>query len=1164
MALSNQTVGEQAIERFLSERSLAVNLSSQERDALREYIEGTSAAIPEIGRSMNGYAFQALNALEDLEKECDRSVFLRALGVFVRLTGNPMMRVRAVDMWMGTYLGPIGFQRLQQGEDGWRPERANRMRIAWEYLGETGLPVWLKDQLNDLNSDSYAREWINVAQVLADLEQVRPGSAAAVQKRLPQAVIHMAAGDAAGAKREIEAIVHRLVLSGRPPAKAYLSGDELDEAFLKERHEQQRDALEAKGLKRLPSVMKADAFQKDILTLSALLLLALNRRGGKEQLLEQADEAEQALLEGIRMLFAFAPIDLIDALLDAEMAEPHTLDARKLLAGVVDVDEPYRLLMQFSYQCDGAEVKLSALEQAVAADADAARRAAEIARPGLTKGLLLYLLEKTGHEVPELERQLQQLAVGQYGRSSGTRKLKAYLNGELTLDELKAAEPDRVYSGWGMFEGERESDVRLFGLLDRREPLVERFFIVFSGTDTRNRMLPLLRFPLFDIADLFGRYGRSPGVDKETLLLHALELSGYWATAADKDGSYEALISSEMDACLALFKKGSAELRQDILRVLFAAGRDCDAQQRARGVNLGLTDSSKAVVALAQEQLIQMKDPAFYVSLYRKAKKGKVKDMVLDAVGQLENAEAVYRELLEQEDTDSYRQLLEQLLVTLNATPAEAHAALGKAVDGKKLARLEWLEQRRLPELIDQQGKALPPETQRYVLSQSMEYVGVNPIVDQMRSYADMRSLSRFALAVLEQWLEQQAPAKEKWVLFLAAPLGGPDLVERLAAKVREWTDSARGAIAAEAIKAMAYSGELVALREIDRLQRTIKNRQVKQAAIDALTLAAEQMNISTEELEDRLVPTLGFDPDGKRLFSYGVREFEVRVNNELELVIVQRDTGKTLKSLPAPGAQDDAELAAEAKSEMTRLKKELKQLISVQSMRLESSLSKQRLWSVDAWRSLFVDNKLMQKFAIGLIWGVYRDGQLQEQFRYMDDGTFNTVDEEEYELAADSRIGLIHPLELDADTLDAWSGQLEDYEIVQPFPQLKRQVYRMSPELAKERVFKDLPQDKLSPSAFTRQMERLGWYKGEALDGGWFAQFFKDYDGLLAELVFSGTSIVYYEGLDPVELEGIAFYPEGERPYHYGNKKGLKLEDIPLRVFSETVYDAMRAAGQA
>ena len=47
-------------------------------------------------------------------------------------------------------------------------------------------------------------------------------------------------------------------------------------------------------------------------------------------------------------------------------------------------------------------------------------------------------------------------------------------------------------------------------------------------------------------------------------------------------------------------------------------------------------------------------------------------------------------------------------------------------------------------------------------------------------------------------------------------------------------------------------------------------------------------------------------------------------------------------------------------------------------------------------WEKLFVENPIMHNFSLGLVWGVYEDGELKDTFRYMEDGSFNTVDEED------------------------------------------------------------------------------------------------------------------------------------------------------------------------
>lgn len=78
------------------------------------------------------------------------------------------------------------------------------------------------------------------------------------------------------------------------------------------------------------------------------------------------------------------------------------------------------------------------------------------------------------------------------------------------------------------------------------------------------------------------------------------------------------------------------------------------------------------------------------------------------------------------------------------------------------------------------------------------------------------------------------------------------------------------------------------------------------------------------------------------------------------------------------------------------------------------------------------------------LIWGIYESNKLTQSFRYMEDGSFNTEDEDKLELPETAMIGLIHPIELSQESIETWKEQLTDYEIKQPFEQLERRIYRV------------------------------------------------------------------------------------------------------------------------
>ena len=132
-------------------------------------------------------------------------------------------------------------------------------------------------------------------------------------------------------------------------------------------------------------------------------------------------------------------------------------------------------------------------------------------------------------------------------------------------------------------------------------------------------------------------------------------------------------------------------------------------------------------------------------------------------------------------------------------------------------------------------------------------------------------------------------------------------------------------------------------------------------------------------------------------------------------------------------------------------LKKQLKTVTANQKVRLEQTLITERKWTGSQWQELFVKNPLMHPFAMGLVWGVYEEEKLTDTFRYMEDGTFNTADEDEYELSESAVVALVHPIELSEESLETWKEQLSDYEIEQPIEQLNRPIYRVTEEEKEE-----------------------------------------------------------------------------------------------------------------
>jgi len=458
----------------------------------------------------------------------------------------------------------------------------------------------------------------------------------------------------------------------------------------------------------------------------------------------------------------------------------------------------------------------------------------------------------------------------------------------------------------------------------------------------------------------------------------------------------------------------------------------------------------------------------------------------------------------------------------------------------------------------------------------SMTTCGVNK--DALALAADLNE-AEFAVYVNElfdKWLALGAEAKKRWVLYAASIHGGTDIIKKLQHQINDWPQHSRGAIAADAVQALALNPKPEALLIVDSISRKFKFRQVKAAAGEALKFAAGQLGITTEELADRIVPNLGFDENMERHFDYGDRKFTVTITPALEIEVFD-ENGKKLKNLPAPGKKDDPEKSAESYAAFKEMKKQMKTTVSSQKMRLELALSTERQWSCEAWKKLFVENPIMHQFAIGLIWGIYEDKKLVQTFRYMEDGSFNTEEEEEFLLPEDDmpsvkapvnaeqngnapqnspsltvhkKIGLVHPVELSEESISAWKTQLEDYEISQPVEQLSRPVYHMTEEEAESKSMERFGGCILNDLSLIGKMQAMGWYRAPAEDAGIFYYFYREdkEQNLRAEFNFSGT---YVAG-------------ENEDVTVYDVKFNKKINEIPERYFSEIVMQAAKAVSSS
>lgn len=406
-----------------------------------------------------------------------------------------------------------------------------------------------------------------------------------------------------------------------------------------------------------------------------------------------------------------------------------------------------------------------------------------------------------------------------------------------------------------------------------------------------------------------------------------------------------------------------------------------------------------------------------------------------------EASRTVYKEIikywdLQKFDDDFKFKSVEEIETHLNKYYNKGHESLIKDIDENILSNI----------LLKDKQTASPLKIVQYVF---MEYVALKePSIlkdcNKIAEFFDIDSFRNALDAIYSNWLNNKADTKLKNILIPYCIFQPEDKLLKLKSQIEEWALNSRGALAAHAVYAIALNASKFALVLVDTMSVKIKNNQVKNAAKDALKKTAKALDISEDELIDKIIPDLDFDKKGMRELHYGGeadRVFKLQIKNDFTIEVTDSND-KVLKSLPAPNSKDDKAIADAAKKELTFIKKNIKMITSNQMTRLNKVLLNGRKWSYKTFNELFVDNPIMNIFALKLIWGVYDEkNNLIESFRYMEDGSFNTFDEEEYifenSLKNKKNITLVHPIELDEEKLSKWQTQLSDYEILQPINQL-------------------------------------------------------------------------------------------------------------------------------
>ncbi len=360
----------------------------------------------------------------------------------------------------------------------------------------------------------------------------------------------------------------------------------------------------------------------------------------------------------------------------------------------------------------------------------------------------------------------------------------------------------------------------------------------------------------------------------------------------------------------------------------------------------------------------------------------------------------------------------------------------------KPYTRLHWANETDVDEFV-------PRHVIRYVLS---EYMSLNQVVrlhacDAIVPFIEEEEWQAMMEELFRYWQSDSAEANRRMLLLPYCFYGSEQQIARLSPLIKSWSRASRKQLSRFVLKLLGIKSSPNALRILNEWMEISPNGTYRTTSWNAFRQAAIRKGMTVEELADQIIPTFGFNNSAEKEVSYGTRTFRVTLNPDFTLSVFDLEKQKVSKSLPAPTKHDDRKKAEKAREELSTLNKVVKTQTKIQRKRLEQSLKNGRTWHRKIWQTIFIENPVMRYITTGLVWGVYKEGQLRKSFRYMENGKCITADEKEFILSDDAILSLVHPVDLTSEILSGWKKQLDDLGITPLLPQLTAPVYYLSEE---------------------------------------------------------------------------------------------------------------------
>jgi len=422
--------------------------------------------------------------------------------------------------------------------------------------------------------------------------------------------------------------------------------------------------------------------------------------------------------------------------------------------------------------------------------------------------------------------------------------------------------------------------------------------------------------------------------------------------------------------------------------------------------------------------------------------------------------------------------------------------------------------------ILKKSKKALPPET-IYVIGnvlQSNKPDQLEKVIKTLKSECTENSLAAYSWSLFGAWMSANAPNKQNWALSTLGYFGNSETADKIAPLIRLWPGVSQHKRAVMGLDILANIGTDSALMQLNSIATKVKFKALRERAKEKISEVAVTRGLSADQLADRLAPEMDLDETGRLTVDFGPRQFYIVFDESLKPMVFDIDNTR-LKDMPKPRKTDDQDLANDAVKRFKQLKKDVRAVATVQLLRLERAMSCSRRWTLAEAKEFFIEQPLLCHLSDRFVWGIYnKNNDLAGAFRVAEDRTFTNSTDETVELNEESTVGIVHPMELDDKIKMQFAELFASYDILQPFPQLGRDILTLTKEELKSKLCNQFAGKKVSSGALLGLMKR-GWARDCIGDGGGYTELVFDIaPDFKAEISFEPGILIGDPAFEPVQ----------------------------------------------